>query len=75
MTGWAIDEGSKYRFGVDHAVPLSDHADFDELFETIERVSPSEIYCTHGPESFVDHLREAGLNAFTLSGTAQKRLF
>ena len=31
VTGWAQDERSRYRLRVDHAVPLSDHADYDEL--------------------------------------------
>ena len=52
VTGWAIDPRTKYRLGVDHAVPLSDHADYDELFEAVARVEPRVVYCTHGPESF-----------------------
>ena len=66
VTGWAIHPATRGRLGVDHAVPLSDHADYDELFEAIDRVQPREIYCTHGPASFVDRLREAGLNAHPL---------
>ena len=58
VTGWAMHERTRGRLGVDHAVPLSDHADYDELFEAIDRVSPRAIYCTHGPLSFVDRLRE-----------------
>ncbi len=75
VTGWAIDASTKYRQGVDHALPLSDHADYDELFATIEQVGAREIYCTHGPAEFVDHLREAGHNAFPLTGSYQTRLF
>ena len=56
VTGWAMD--AKCRLGVDHAIPLSDHADYDELFAAVERVAPRVVYCTHGPESFVDCLRE-----------------
>lgn len=66
VTGWAAHSGTRFRLGVDHAIPLSDHADYDDLLEAIERVSPREIYCTHGPASFVDCLRTAGLNAFPL---------
>ena len=29
----------------------------------VEIVSPRAIYCTHGPRSFVDHLRELGHDA------------
>lgn len=74
-TGWAIDARTKYRWGVDHALPLSDHADFDQLIETVRRVEPREIYCTHGPVEFVDHLRDLGFNAFPLAPRAQKMLF
>jgi putative mRNA 3-end processing factor len=75
VTGWAVDPRAKYRFGVDHAIPLSDHADYDELFEAINRVAPRIIYCTHGPESFVDRLLEAGYDAHLLGRPTQKRLF
>lgn len=66
VTGWALDGGMNFRYGFDAAVPLSDHADFDELLEAVERVGAREIYCTHGPESFVDELRTRGFNAFRL---------
>ncbi len=74
-TGWAIDPSTKYRWRVDHALPLSDHADYNELIETVERVAPSEIYCTHGPVEFVDLLRDQGHNAFPLAPRPQKMLF
>ena len=66
---------AKYRLGVDHALPLSDHADFDQLIETVRRVAPREIYCTHGPHEFVDHLCDLGFNAYPLHPPAQRRLF
>ena len=75
VTGWAVDPRTKYRLGVDHAVPLSDHADYDELFEAVARVEPRVVYCTHGPESFVDRLRDAGYDARPLGRPSQKRLF
>lgn len=74
-TGWAMDSSTKYRYGVDHALPLSDHADFDQLLETAERVGASEIYCTHGPAEFVGHLRAAGFNAHPITGRFQMRMF
>jgi putative mRNA 3-end processing factor len=75
VTGWAVDPRAKYRFRVDHAIPLSDHADYDELFEAVNRVGPRIIYCTHGPESFVQRLLEAGHDAHVLGRPTQKRLF
>jgi putative mRNA 3-end processing factor len=75
VTGWAADESAKYRLGVDHALPLSDHADFDQLVETVRRVEPREIFCTHGPAEFADHLCELGFNAYPLQAALQRRLF
>ena len=75
VSGWAHDPASRHRLGVDRAVPLSDHADYDELLEAIERVAPREIYCTHGPGTFVDRLRHLGLSAYPLDGRAQRLLF
>jgi Cft2 family RNA processing exonuclease len=75
VTGWAIDARAKYRLGVDHAFPLSDHADYDELLEAVARVQPRQVYCTHGPESFVERLRDAGHDAHVLGRPSQHRLF
>lgn len=74
-TGWAMDPSTKYRLGVDHAIPLSDHADFEQLIEAVRRVEPREIYCTHGTDEFVDHLRDLGFNAHPLNPPAQRKLF
>ena len=75
VTGWAVDSGTKYRWGVEHALPLSDHADFDELFAAAEQVGAAEIYCVHGPREFVGHLRAAGFNARPVEGSYQTRMF
>ncbi len=75
VTGWAVDQRAKYRLRVDHAVALSDHADYDELFEAVDRVAPRVVYCTHGPEEFVDRLCEAGHDAHLLGRPTQRRLF
>jgi Cft2 family RNA processing exonuclease len=75
VTGWAMDASTKYRQQVDHALPLSDHADFDQLLETAERVGADSIYCTHGPREFVEHLRVAGFHAFPVTGSYQTRMF
>jgi hypothetical protein len=75
VTGWAMDASTKWRWGVDHALPLSDHADFDELFEAAQRIGAREIYCTHGPREFVGYLRAAGFNAHPVSGSYQARMF
>ena len=52
-TGWAVDPRTKYRWGVDHAIPLSDHADFDQLVETVRRVNPREVHMNRDRKSVV----------------------
>src|SRR5262249_49143068 len=66
VTGWATN--SPWRLGVDHAIPLSDHADYDDLLSAVAQVAPRVVYCTHGPESFVDCLRGEGFCAYPLDG-------
>jgi Cft2 family RNA processing exonuclease len=66
VTGWAADPSWRLRRGYDYAVPLSDHADYDELIECVERVQPRVVYCTHGPEQFAQRLRALGHEAFLL---------
>jgi Cft2 family RNA processing exonuclease len=75
VTGWAHDPRSRRRLGVDHAVAISDHADYDELLEAVDRVEPRVVYCTHGPDEFVDDLRRAGHDARLLGRPFQRRLF
>lgn len=74
-TGWAVHPAAPYRMRAEAAVPLSDHADFDELFELVERVRPRIVYCTHGPAAFVDRLLAAGYEARLIDGPTQRRLF
>lgn len=73
VTGWANHPQTVRRLGVDRAIPLSDHADYAELWTAIEQVSPQEIYCTHGPFDFAGTLRQAGWNATTLEPPTARR--
>jgi len=74
LTGWAIHRGTRYRYQVDEALPLSDHADFDELIEFARRVRPRKIYTTHGPKNFYLHLRRCGFVAEPLAPQPQLML-
>ncbi|HEX5103046.1 MAG TPA: MBL fold metallo-hydrolase RNA specificity domain-containing protein [Pirellulaceae bacterium] len=65
VSGWAVDPGCRW-LAADYAVPLSDHADFDELVECVERTEPAIVFCTHGPAGFVEELRRRGHNAHPL---------
>ncbi|HSU65813.1 MAG TPA: MBL fold metallo-hydrolase RNA specificity domain-containing protein, partial [Tepidisphaeraceae bacterium] len=75
ISGWAVLQNAIYRYGVDHALPLSDHADFDELLELVERVRPKKIYTHHGYREFADILRARGHDAQLARPEEQMRLF
>jgi len=75
MTGWALMKNATYRFAVDHALPLSDHADFDELLELVERVQPRRIFTHHGYREFADTLQRMGLDARCAKADPQMMLF
>jgi len=74
-TGWAVDASARWRWKVDHAVPLSDHADYDDLLRAVELVQPSRVYCIHGPASFADRLAELGHDARLPGRSTQRWLF
>jgi len=67
VTGWANDPARCKKLEAEHWIPLSDHADFDQLIEMVQRVSPKSVFCTHGPKSFVEELKKRGFDARWLS--------
>jgi len=72
VTGWALDRGVIYRYGCDEAFALSDHADYGELIEMVERVKPKEIRTVHGfSKEFAMDLQEKGYRAWALEGETQ----
>ena len=75
LTGWSLLKGAIYRYGVDHALPLSDHADFDELMELIERVRPKKLFTHHGYREFAEILKAKGLDATVARPDDQLMLF
>lgn len=75
LSGWAVHGGARSRNGVDEALPLSDHADFDGLLKYIRQVKPKKIYTTHGPRAFAFYLRQLGYNAEPLQPAKQLELF
>ncbi len=75
LSGWALHEQTKSRRGVDAALPLSDHADFDGLLEYARRVNPKRIYTTHGFDDFHRYLWKLGFDAQPLRTVNQLSLF
>ncbi len=48
VTGWAIEQGYRYRRNVDVGFPLSDHCDYNELLELVDDIEPTITYLHHG---------------------------
>jgi Cft2 family RNA processing exonuclease len=76
VSGWAIDRGAAYRMGVDACFPLSDHADYPELLEYVERTGARRILTMHGFDAdFAQDLRLMGYDARPLADPVQPSLF
>ena len=75
LSGWAMTPGAAYRYRVDEAIPLSDHADHPGLLECVQRVSPKRILTVHGyTREFAAELRQRGFDAWSASGKDQLEL-
>lgn len=75
ISGWASDSSCRYRFGVEAAFPISDHADYPDLLEAVKQVAPQKIWTVHGYASdFADVLRRQGYDAMALSEPDQLTL-
>ncbi|HEV2954254.1 MAG TPA: hypothetical protein VG015_09195 [Candidatus Dormibacteraeota bacterium] len=75
ISGWAMEPGFWRRFGVDAALPLSDHCDFDDLLEVARLSGAEQIYTVHGfAEDLARHFRRKGLRASPLNAVEQLEL-
>lgn len=76
LTGWALDEGTRYRYGTDAAFPLSDHADFEGLLAYVQQTGARKILTVHGfAKEFAACLRDRGFDAQPLVTPKQMELF
>jgi DNA ligase 1 len=75
ISGWAVDPNAVYRYGVDAAFALSDHADYDDLIRYVELVQPRRVFTLHGfAAEFASDLRMRGVEAWALSEENQMEL-
>jgi Cft2 family RNA processing exonuclease len=75
LSGWAMDPEARHRFGVDEAIPMSDHADFNDLRLYVEESRPEKIYTVHGGPDFARYLRNRGFHAEHLASGTQITLW
>jgi DNA ligase-1 len=75
ISGWAVEPSAIYRYQVDAAFPLSDHADYNDLVRYVELVNPQRVLTLHGfAAEFARDLRERGIEAWALSEENQMEL-
>ena len=75
ISGWAVDPNAIYRYQVDAAFPLSDHADYTDLLRYVELVKPERVLTLHGfAAEFARDLRDRGIEAWALSEENQMEL-
>ena len=75
ISGWAVDPNARFRYQVDAAFPLSDHADYTDLARYVELVQPKRVLTLHGfAAEFARDLRDRGIEAWALSAENQLEL-
>src|SRR5207248_5896949 len=75
ISGWAVDPSAIYRYQVDAAFPLSDHADYTDLLRYVELVGPKRVFTLHGfAAQFALDLRARGIEAWALTEENQMEL-
>ena len=68
ISGWAVDPNAIYRYQVDAAFPLSDHADYNDLIRYVDLVHPKCVFTLHGfAAEFARDLRDRGVEAWALT--------
>jgi len=73
LSGWAIREASRADFDADILLPLSDHADFDELLRHVGEVAPRRVLAMHGyAGDFARILSDRGVVADVLPDLAER---
>lgn len=75
LSGWALQQNARYRYGVDAMIPFSDHADHPGLMECIQRVRPRRVFTVHGfSKAFAAELRTQNIDAWCAAGGDQLEL-
>jgi DNA ligase-1 len=75
ISGWAVEPNAIYRYQVDAAFPLSDHADYDDLLRYVDLVKPKRVFTLHGfAGHFARDLSARGIEAWALTEENQMEL-
>ena len=63
LTGWALGGGRRWGRRGDASLPYSDHPDFNELVEYVQKARPKQVYTVNGFPDLAAHLRGLGYPA------------
>lgn len=75
FSGWACNNGYKYMMGIDYALPMSDHCDYNELVQLVHKCNPKKIFTIHGfAYEFARILNNMGYNASPLDNHSNKKI-
>jgi putative mRNA 3-end processing factor len=75
FSGWACNNGYKHMMGIDYALPMSDHCDYNELVQLVHKCNPKKIFTIHGfAHEFARILNNMGYNASPLDNHSNKIL-
>lgn len=73
FSGWACNNGYKHMMGIDYALPMSDHCDYNELIQLVHKCNPKKIFTVHGfAREFARILNNMGYDASPLENHANK---
>ena len=68
FSGWGVNPRYKYMMNVDHALPISDHCDFNDLISIVKQCNPHKVYTVHGfAKEFAEYLSNIGFDAQPLN--------
>jgi DNA ligase 1 len=74
LSGWALRSASRADFDADVLLPMSDHADFDELLAHIDAVGPETVLTLHGyAKDFARIVKNRGTEATPLAELGERR--
>jgi len=74
LSGWALRAASRADTDADLLLPMSDHADFDELLAHVEEVRPRTVLTMHGfARDFARILSSRGVESVPLAETGERR--
>lgn len=74
LSGWALRSASRADTDADVLLPMSDHADFDELLAHVDEVRPQTVLTMHGyARDFARILAGRGVEAVPLSEIGERR--